>query len=79
MEIIKQEKSITNCIVKNEKGDMCSGHLKEYLVASDEIRKQIPAKHSIYRCRRCLALYTMPNQNHLQEGKTGVLLAPQKL
>ncbi|KAF0248109.1 MAG: hypothetical protein FD167_2488 [bacterium] len=79
MEIIKQEKAITNCIIKNEKGDMCAGHLKEYLTASEELKKQIPAKHSIYRCRRCLALYTMPKQDHLQGSKSGVLLPPQKI
>lgn len=79
MEILKQEKSITNCIIKNEKGSMCAGHLKEYLGASEELKKQIPAKYSIYRCRRCLALYTMPEQDHLKANKSGVLLPPQKL
>ncbi|MBI4852716.1 MAG: hypothetical protein HY819_13050 [Acidobacteria bacterium] len=79
IEILKQEKAITNCIVKNEKGVMCAGHLKEYLTATEELKKQIPAKHSIYRCRRCLALYTMPEQDHLHASKSGSLLAPQKL
>lgn len=79
MEILKQEKAITNCVVKNEKGKMCAGHIKEHLSASEELKKQIPAKHSIYRCRRCLALYAMPTQDHLRLGKSGVLLPPQKL
>jgi hypothetical protein len=77
MEITKLDKIIANCIIKNDKGKSCAGHLKEYLTASESLKKQLPAKQGLYRCRRCLALYAMPKQEHLKTGKTPVILPPQ--
>lgn len=77
MEITKIDKAIANCTIKNEKGKPCAGHLKEYLTAPEALKKQFSSKQALYRCRRCLALYSMPKQDHLQDSKNGVLLPPQ--
>jgi hypothetical protein len=77
MNITKLDKAIANCIVKDEKGKMCAGHLKEYQTAPENLKKQVSAKEGLYRCRRCLALYTMPNQSHLKDSKDAILLLPQ--
>ena len=76
-EIIKLDKQQSVCTIKNEKGEICSGHLKEYMTASDSLRKQLPAKHTLYRCKRCKAVYMSPNQEHLHDAKGGVVLPPQ--
>lgn len=45
------------CDEKNEKGELCCGHLKRWYTADEEIVKQIGKGIEIYRCERCHALY----------------------
>ena len=76
-EIIRSDQKMSNCSIKNEKGEICGGHLKEYMLAPDSMRKQLPAKYSLYRCKRCKAVYMAPGQQHLYAGKGGSVLPPQ--
>lgn len=55
----------TVCTVKNEKGENCSGHLKQWLTAPEEIVKQAAAGNTIHRCQRCAAVYEGPPQEYL--------------
>jgi hypothetical protein len=77
VEVIKLDKAQTVCTIKNEKGEICSGHLKEFMLAPDAIRKQAPANFTLYRCKRCKAVYMAPSQAHLHAGKGGNVLNPQ--
>lgn len=77
IEIIKLDQLQTVCTVKDDKGKNCWGHLKEYLTAPQELIRQLPVKHKLYRCRRCLTIYTTPAQNHLHVSKDGTVLPPQ--
>lgn len=78
IEIIKLSKPQTVCTVKNEKGDICSGHLKEMMSPSQELVKQIPADHKLYRCKACRTIYSSPAQKHLQYATAPSYLPPQE-
>ncbi|MEW6732799.1 MAG: hypothetical protein AB1489_15845 [Acidobacteriota bacterium] len=77
MEIIKLANHQQVCSVKNEKGEICSGHLKEWMTAPDSVIKQLKPGQRLYRCKRCKTAYMSPPQNHLHAGEGGVMLPPQ--
>lgn len=79
LEIAKLEGIHHVCTKKNEKGEICSGHLKEWMTAPDVVVKQTPAGYKLYRCKRCRAAYSAPAQEHLRAAKSGQVIPPQNL
>jgi len=55
----------TVCTVKNEKGQNCTGHVKQWLTAPPEIVKQAAPGNTIHRCQRCFTIYEGPPQEYL--------------
>ena len=55
----------TVCTVKNEKGEKCQAHVKQWQTAPPEILKNAAAGNTIHRCQRCLAIYEGPPQEFL--------------
>jgi hypothetical protein len=45
------------CTRKDEKGKMCSGHLKRWDQPGPEVAREAGAGAEIFRCERCRALY----------------------
>ena len=45
------------CDVKNEKGELCVGHLKRWYTPDEAVAKEIGQNGEVYRCERCRALY----------------------
>ncbi len=71
-----------NCTVKkvDEKGkeQICNGHLREWMTAPPEVTAKLAAGQSLYRCRRCGAVYRGTAKRHLRTGQaTGEALQPQ--
>lgn len=56
------------CNEKNEKGQLCTGHLKRWFEYDGEMRRKFGDE--IYRCEHCRTLY-LPNPN--EEPHTGTL------
>lgn len=56
------------CNERNEKGQLCTGHLKRWFGYDDEIQRKFGDE--IYRCEHCRTLY-LPNPN--EEPHTGTL------
>lgn len=56
------------CDEKDEKGEICSGHLKRTFDDPPEIRQQFGEE--IYRCERCRTIY-LPNPR--EKPRTGTL------
>ena len=55
----------TVCTVKNEKGERCQGHVKEWQTATpDEMKKAAPGNR-LHRCQRCWTIYEGPPQEFL--------------
>jgi hypothetical protein len=79
VEIIKLEGKHFVCTIKNEKGDICSGHLKEYMTAPDSVRKQVTQGFKLYRCKRCKTIYASPPQEHLHASKEDEVIPPQNV
>ncbi|MEO7142016.1 MAG: hypothetical protein ABI165_00775 [Bryobacteraceae bacterium] len=58
------------CSEKDEKGEMCAGHLKRWFFFGDEVKQKFGANAEIYRCERCKTLY-LPNP--AEPPRTGTL------
>ena len=58
------------CNEKNEKGKLCSGHLKRWFLFGDEVAQKFGKDAEIYRCERCKTLY-LPNPE--EPPRTGTL------
>ena len=56
----------TVCNVKNEKGKLCNGHLKEIHTAG-EAAKYLRGDDVMYQCQTCGALYTGPPMGHVRD------------
>lgn len=55
----------TVCTVKNEKGERCQAHVKQWLTAPpDELKKAAPG-NTLHRCQRCWTIYEGPLQQFL--------------
>ena len=55
----------TVCTVKNEKGDNCTGHVKQWLTAPDDVTEKAAPENTIHRCQRCYTIYEGPPQEYL--------------
>lgn len=55
----------TVCTVKNEKGEKCQAHVKQWQTAPPEIVSKAAAGNTIHRCQRCWAIYEGPPQEFL--------------
>ena len=45
------------CDVKDEKGELCVGHLKRWYTPDEAVVKELGSNAEVYRCERCRALY----------------------
>jgi len=59
----------TVCTVKDEKGQNCSGHVKQWFTAPPEIVARAAPNNTIHRCQRCNAIYEGPPQEYLHPEK----------
>ena len=59
----------TVCTVKNEKGENCTGHVKQWLTAPPDVVSKAAAGNTIHRCQRCFAIYEGPPQEYLHPTK----------
>ncbi len=55
----------TVCTVKDEKGNNCAGHVKQWLTAPAEVEAQAADGNTIHRCQRCYTIYEGPPQQYL--------------
>ena len=58
------------CNEKNEKGEICAGHLKRWYFFGDEVKQRYGSDAEIYRCEHCKTLY-LPNPE--EAPRTGTL------
>jgi hypothetical protein len=58
------------CNEKNEKGEICAGHLKRWYFFGDEVKRRYGPEAEIYRCEHCKTLY-LPNPE--EPPRTGTL------
>ena len=56
--------------VKDEKGQNCQGHVKQWTTASDEIEKKASPGNTLHRCQRCYTIYEGPPQEYLHPKVT---------
>ena len=55
----------TVCTVKNEKGERCQAHVKQWQTAPADVVKKAAPGNSIHRCQRCYTIYEGPPQEYL--------------
>jgi hypothetical protein len=60
----------TVCTVKDEKGQNCSGHVKQWFTSPPEVRSSAAPGNTIHRCQRCHTIYEGPAQEYLQPRNT---------
>lgn len=64
-------KKITNaqtvCNVKNEKGKLCNGHLKQLQTGGEEAKVHLRGDDVLYKCQSCGGLYMGPPLGHLRD------------
>jgi hypothetical protein len=56
----------TVCTVKDDKGQNCWGHVKQWGTAPAEVTAAAAAGNSLHRCQRCFAIYEGPPQEYLK-------------
>lgn len=57
----------TVCNEKNEKGKLCSGHLKQLRTGGEEARKHLRGDDVLFKCQTCGALYMGPPLGHVRD------------
>lgn len=57
----------TVCNEKNEKGKLCSGHLKQLHIGGMEARKHLRGDDVLHQCQTCGALYSGPPLGHVRD------------
>ena len=55
----------TVCTVKNEKGERCQAHVKQWQTAPADVVKKAATGNTIHRCQRCYTIYEGPPQEYL--------------
>src|SRR5215203_2269184 len=50
----------TVCNVKNEKGKLCNGHLKQLLTGGEEAEVHLRGDDVLFKCQSCGTLYMGP-------------------
>jgi hypothetical protein len=58
----------TVCTVKDEKGNKCSGHVKQWHSAPPDTAAKAASGNTLHRCQRCYAIYEGPPQEYLHPG-----------
>jgi hypothetical protein len=56
----------TVCTVKDDKGQNCTGHVKQWFTAGPEVTEKAEPGNTIHRCQRCFTIYEGPPQEYLQ-------------
>lgn len=59
----------TVCTVKDEKGNKCSGHVKQWHTAPPDVASKAAPGNTLHRCQRCYAIYEGPPQEYLHPGR----------
>ncbi len=59
----------TVCTVKDEKGQNCQGHVKQWLTAPAAVVAKAATGNTIHRCQRCFTIYEGPPQEYLHPKK----------
>jgi hypothetical protein len=59
----------TVCTVKNEKGENCQGHVKQWQTAPPDVVSKAAPGNTIHRCQRCFTIYEGPPQEYLHPKK----------
>ena len=59
----------TVCTVKNEKGENCQGHVKQWQTAPPDVISKAAPGNTIHRCHRCFTIYEGPPQEYLHPKK----------
>jgi hypothetical protein len=59
----------TVCTMKNEKGERCQGHVKEWQTAPPDLLKKAAPGNRLHRCQRCYTIYEGPPQQFLYPKK----------
>ncbi|HMG37537.1 MAG TPA: hypothetical protein VKM94_26870 [Blastocatellia bacterium] len=59
----------TVCTVKNEKGENCQGHVKQWSTAPADVAAKAAPGNTLHRCQRCFAIYEGPPQEYLHPTK----------
>ena len=64
-------KKITNaqtvCNVKNEKGKLCNGHLKQLRTGGEEAEIHLRGDDVLFKCQSCATLYMGPPLGHVRD------------
>jgi hypothetical protein len=60
----------TVCTVKDEKGQNCQGHVKQWLTAPEDVVSKAAPGNTIHRCQRCFTIYEGPPQEYLHPRST---------
>jgi hypothetical protein len=55
----------TVCTRKDEKGQNCTGHVKQWYTAAPEIKARAASGNTLHRCQRCFTIYEGPPQEFL--------------
>jgi hypothetical protein len=55
----------TVCTVKDEKGQNCAGHVKQWATAPPDVVAKAAPGNTIHRCQRCFTIYEGPPQEYL--------------
>jgi hypothetical protein len=61
----------TVCTVKDEKGQNCAGHVKQWNTAPADLVAKAAEGNTLHRCQRCHTIYEGPPQQflHPKAGK----------
>src|SRR3954470_20339944 len=64
-------KKITNaqtvCNVKNEKGKLCNGHLKQLRTGGEAAEVHLRGDDVLFKCQACATLYMGPPHGHVRD------------
>ena len=55
----------TVCTMKNEKGERCQAHVKQWQTAPPDVVEKAAPGNTIHRCQRCYTIYEGPPKEYL--------------
>jgi hypothetical protein len=55
----------TVCTARNEKGERCQAHVKQWQTAPPDALKKAAPGNTLHRCQRCYTVYEGPPQQYL--------------
>jgi len=68
--VMRRAPRMRACSQKDDKGELCAGHLKRWYFFGDEVKQKFGKNAEIYRCEHCKTLY-LPNPE--ESPRTGTL------